>query len=196
MGRKEYFRLTVRNGSLIATNVLKHTGVTFQEQGYIFNHWIDQYKALIFKIVRAYGDTVMDQDDLFQEISIQVWRSIPAFRNESAVTTWIYRIALNTAISWVTRERKYRKANDAVDHIPDVLTHTHKPEDEQLTWLYKAIHALDEIDRSVALLLLDGFSYKEMAVILGITVSNVGVKINRIKKQLIVQSKKSSDHGI
>jgi RNA polymerase sigma-70 factor (ECF subfamily) len=170
--------------------------VTFQEQGYIFNQWIDQHKALIFKIVRAYGDTAMDQDDLFQEISIQVWRSIPAFRNESAVTTWVYRIALNTAISWVTRERKYRKTRDVVDHLPDVLTFPHKPENEQLTWLYKAIHALDEIDRSLALLLLDGFSYKEMAVILGITVSNVGVKINRIKKQLILQSKKSRDHGI
>jgi RNA polymerase sigma-70 factor (ECF subfamily) len=138
----------------------------------------------------------MDQDDLFQEISIQVWRSIPAFRNESAVTTWIYRIALNTAISWVTKERKYRKANGAFDNMPDVLSFPHKPVEEQLTWLYKAIHALDEIDRSLALLLLDGFSYKEMAAILGISVSNVGVKINRIKKQLIVQSKKISDHGI
>ncbi|HUP10804.1 MAG TPA: sigma-70 family RNA polymerase sigma factor [Niastella sp.] len=170
--------------------------MTFQEQGYIFNQWIDQHKALIFKIVRAYGITATNQDDLFQEISIQIWRSVPAFRNESAVNTWIYRIAINTAISWVTRERKYRKINDAVDHMPDVLTHSHKAEDEQLTWLYKAIHSLDEIDRSLALLLLDGFSYKEMAIILGITVSNVGVKINRIKKQLILQSKKSSDHGI
>jgi len=170
--------------------------VNFQEQGYIFSQWLDQYKALIFKIVRAYGNTPMDQDDLFQEISIQVWRSIPSFRNESAVTTWIYRIALNTAISWVTKERKYRKANGAFDNMPDVLSLPHKPVEEQLTWLYKAIHALDEIDRSLALLLLDGFSYKEMAAILGISVSNVGVKINRIKKQLIVQSKKISDYGI
>jgi RNA polymerase sigma-70 factor (ECF subfamily) len=80
--------------------------------------------------------------------------------------------------------------------MPDVLGHPHKPVDEQLTWLYEAIHALDEIDRSLALLLLDGFSYKEMASILGITVSNVGVKINRIKKQLIVQSKNNNEHGI
>jgi RNA polymerase sigma-70 factor (ECF subfamily) len=170
--------------------------VTFQEQGYIFNQWIDQHKALIFKIVRAYGNTAMDQDDLFQEISIQVWRSIPAFKNESAVTTWIYRVALNTAISWVTKEHKYQKVNGALHNMPDVLTHPHKPVDEQLTWLYEAIHELDEIDRSLALLLLDGFSYKEMAAIIGITVSNVGVKINRIKKQLIVQSKKISDHGV
>ena len=170
--------------------------MTFQEQGYIFSEWLDKHKALIFKIVRAYGDTPMDQDDLFQEITIQVWRSIPTFRHESAVGTWIYRIALNTAISWVTKERKYRTANGEFDNMPDVLSPPHKPVEEQLTWLYKAIHALDEIDRSLALLLLDGFSYKEMAAILGISVSNVGVKINRIKKQLIVQSKKISDHGI
>ena len=170
--------------------------MTFQEQGYIFSQWLDKHKALIFKIVRAYGNTPMDQDDLFQEITIQVWRSIPTFRHESAVTTWIYRIALNTAIRWVTKEKQYRVANDVLENIPDVLSRHTMPDDEQLAWLYDAIHALDEIDRSVALLLLDGFSYKEMAVILGITVSNVGVKINRIKKQLIIQSKKIVEHGI
>lgn len=170
--------------------------MTFQEQGYIFNEWLDKHKALIFKIVRAYGRSAMDQDDLFQEITIQVWRSIPSFRHESAVTTWIYRIALNTAISWVNKERKYRATNGVMENIPDVLSPKNIPVDEQLAWLYEAIHALDEIDRPVALLLLDGFSYKEMAVILGVTVSNVGVKINRIKKQLIIQSKKSNEHGI
>ena len=170
--------------------------MNFQEQGNIFNQWLNQHKALIFKIVRAYGRTPMDQDDLFQEITIQVWRSIPSFRHESAVTTWIYRIALNTAIRWGNKEQQYQSANGTMDNMPDVLSCHNMPVDEQLAWLYKAIHALDEIDRSVALLLLDGFSYKEMAAILGITVSNVGVKINRIKKQLIIQSKKTIEHGI
>jgi len=170
--------------------------VTVQEQQHIFKQWLEKHKALIFKIVRAYGSTAMDQDDLFQEISIQVWRSIPTFRNESAVTTWIYRIALNTAIRWVSKEQKYRNTNGTMESIPDILFQQNIQVDEQLTWLYKAIHELDEIDRSVALLLLDGFSYKEMATILGITVSNVGVKINRIKKQLTIQSKKFNKNGI
>ena len=170
--------------------------MTFQEQGRIFRQWLDQYQTLIFKIVRAYGNTPMDQDDLFQEITIQVWRSIPAFRHESAVTTWIYRIALNTAIRWIGNEQKHRHAKGSLEAMPDILSQHHQHVDEQLTWLYNAIHQLDEIDRSIALLLLDGFSYKEMAAILGITVSNVGVKINRIKKQLIVQSKKFIENGI
>jgi len=79
--------------------------VTFPEQANIFNQWLNQHKALIFKIVRAYGNNVMGQNDLFQEISIQLWRSIPAFRHESAVTTWIYRIALNKCFSKSCRKR-------------------------------------------------------------------------------------------
>jgi RNA polymerase sigma-70 factor, ECF subfamily len=170
--------------------------VTVQEQQQIFTQWLHQHKMLIFKIVRAYAGTAMDQDDLFQEITLQIWRSIPAFRQESAVTTWIYRIALNTSIRWVGKERKYHTINKTIENVPEVLSPQNLPSDEQLNWLYAAIHQLDEIDRSVALLLLDGFSYKEMAAILGITISHVGVKINRIKKQLIIQSKKFIENGI
>jgi RNA polymerase sigma-70 factor (ECF subfamily) len=77
--------------------------VTEKEQKEIFEEWLSQHKALIFKIVRVYAFTVMDQDDLFQEIIIQTWHSIPAFRNESSVTTWLYRISFNTAIKWTKK---------------------------------------------------------------------------------------------
>ena len=70
------------------------------EQQQIFNTWLGQYKALLFKVVRAYAFTEFDRDDLFQEITIQVWHSIPKFRRESAVSTWLYRVSLNTAIRW------------------------------------------------------------------------------------------------
>ena len=164
--------------------------MTENEQQQLFDDWLRQYKALIFKVVRAYGNTAADHDDLFQEIALQLWHSIPAFRHESAVTTWIYRIALNTAIKWVSRERKHREKKETLDNMPPVLQENTLPVDERLGWLYDAIHRLDGIDRSLTLLLLDGFTYKEMAAILGISESNVGVKINRIKKHLIAQSKK------
>jgi RNA polymerase sigma-70 factor (ECF subfamily) len=170
--------------------------VNVQEQQQIFAQWLDQHKMLIFKVVRAYANTPMNQDDLFQEITIQVWRSIPAFRQESAVTTWIYRIALNTAIRWISKERRYHTTNTTIENVPEILSPHNLPMDEQLNWLYATIHQLDEIDRSITLLLLDGFSYKEMASILGITITLVGVKINRIKKQLIIQSKKFIENGI
>jgi len=169
--------------------------VTEKEQKQIFEDWLSQHKALIFKIIRAYAFTVMDQDDLFQEIITQTWHSIPAFRRESSVSTWLYRISLNTAIKWTKKERKHNQA-ETLDGVQHILQEGRIQTDERLTWLYEEIYKFDEIDRSITLLLLDGFSYKEIASILGITGSNVGVKINRIKKQLISKSKKPDHYGI
>jgi RNA polymerase sigma-70 factor, ECF subfamily len=162
--------------------------VTEKEQKSIFEEWIGKHKGLFFKIIRAYAFKAADQDDLFQEITIQVWRSIPSFRQESAVTTWLYRISLNTAIKWTAKERK--RQIETLENIQYHLIEDTAKIDERLAWLYEEIHNLNKIDRSITLLLLDGFSYKEMANILGITESNVGVKINRIKKQLTSKSKK------
>ena len=169
--------------------------MTEKEQQHIFENWLDEHKNLLFKEVRAYAFTAMDRDDLFQEITIQVWHSIPAFRQEASVTTWLYRIAFNTALKWVRKERKHSPA-ETVDNVQHVLQENVTQTDERLAWLYEEIYRLDEIDRSITLLLLDNFSYKEMAAIVGITESNIGVKINRIKKHLISKSKKYDHHGI
>jgi RNA polymerase sigma-70 factor (ECF subfamily) len=160
----------------------------------IFNTWLGGYRGLIFKVVHAFAFTAMDRDDLFQEVAVQLWRSVASFRQESSVTTWIYRIALNTAIKWQKKERRQIFSGEPTAEIETVLNEG-EPVGEQLDWLYQEIYKLDEIDRSVTLLMLDGLSYREMASILGITESHVGVKINRIKKQLIERSKKY-DHGI
>jgi len=167
--------------------------VTEKDQLDILEEWLRLHKGLLFKVVRAYTRTY--HDDLFQEIIIQVWRSIPSFRQESFVTTWLYRIALNTAIRWSKKEKKYAGA-ETLDSVQHVLRENSVQIDERLSWLYEEIYKLDEIDRSVTLLLLEGFSYKEMAAILCISESNVGVKINRIKKQLIAKSKSYDHHGI
>ena len=169
--------------------------MTEKEQNHIFETWLGQHKGLIFKIVRAYAFNAMDKDDLFQEIALQVWRSIPMFRHESAVTTWLYRISMNTAIKWSKQERKNSRV-DTLDDARHILYDNNLQIDERLSWLYQEIYKLDEIDRCITLLLLDGLSYKEMAAILGITESNVGVKINRLKKQLIIKSKQYDLHGI
>jgi len=169
--------------------------VTENQQKEILQNWLNKYKGLIFKIVRAYAFTTMNKDDLFQEIIIQVWRSIPMFRQKSSITTWLYRISLNTAIRWTQKENKHNH-EETTENLQYIIHDNKVPTDERLDWLYEEIRQLNEIDRSLTLLLLDGFSYKEMATILGITESNVGVKINRIKKQLIVKSKKYDYHGI
>jgi RNA polymerase sigma-70 factor (ECF subfamily) len=160
----------------------------------IFQGWIDQHRGLIFKIVRAYADTAMDREDLFQEVAVQLWRSVSSFKGESRETTWIYRVALNTAIRWLHIEKRRDRID--VRDAQSVLLESDSPVDEQLAWLYTEIARLDDVDRSLALMMLDDLSYKEMSTVLGITESNVGVRIHRIKKQLIAKSKKAEGYGI
>lgn len=160
----------------------------------IFKNWQHKYAKAIFKIVRTYADNPMDRDDLFQEIAVQIWHSISAFKGQSSEITWIYKIALNTALKWMRKE-KQKVYTEPLHLEPFVLWETNENQDEQLTWLYSQIYALNLIDRCLVLLLLDDFSYKEMASILGISESNVGVKLNRIKKYLSEKSKEMN-YGI
>lgn len=158
------------------------------KQKQIFEGWLSKHKGLFFKFVRAYAYTPNDQDDLFQEVALQVWRSIPNFRGDSAESTWIYRVAMNTSIAWTRKERKHSDGKQSLDHVEHLLKETDF-HDNRLDWLYAQIAKLNEIDKALTLLLLDGFSYKEMSGMLGISESNVGVKINRIKKRLMEKSK-------
>ena len=130
----------------------------------------------------------LDPVDLYAYIALRY--------SESGVTTWIYRVALYSAIAWTRRERKHHNGKQPLTEAEYTLTETTKFKDNRLDWLYEQIAQLNEIDRSLTLLLLDGFSYKEMAAILGISESNVGVKINRIKKHLTQKSQETVNHGV
>lgn len=160
----------------------------------IFDAWMNEHQALIFKVIRAYAFSPQDREDLFQEVTVQIWNSIPNFQGNSAATTWIYRVALFSAISWSRTEKKYRSGRESMDGIEPLLMIT-ETKDDRLDWLYEQIAKLDEIDRSITLLLLDGFRYKEIAATLGISESHVGVKINRIKKILSQQALENKNHG-
>lgn len=153
------------------------------EQKQIFDSWLQEHKGIFFKIVRAYAFTPNDQDDLFQEISLQVWRSISDFRGESKVSTWIYRVALYTAYVWVRTEKK-RPETTPLLNVERTLIMNEQAEDGRIHWLYEQIGQLEPIDRSVCLLLFDGYKYREIADLLGISESSVGVKIHRIKQHL------------
>lgn len=157
-----------------------------KRQEEIFSDWIKKYKSLFFKVIRIYAEAASDESDLFQEISIQVWNSIPKFKGKSKVSTWIYKIALNTAIKWSARSKTLPTSELSESNLikPDEVQIN-----ERLEWLYAEIARLGRIDRSIALLMLEGFSYKEMSEMIGISTNLVGVKINRIKKHLIEKSK-------
>ena len=166
------------------------------QQQQIFKEWLNEYRALLFKVIKTHSFNREDLNDLFQEVCLQVYRSIPSFKAECAVSTWIYRVALNTAIKWSSKERKQIKGNQEIDAMANLLVADDYQEDERLAWMYSEIRKLNEIDRSLILLHLDGFSYAEMSEILGISGSNIGVKIHRIKKQLVNNSKYYEYDGI
>jgi RNA polymerase sigma-70 factor (ECF subfamily) len=166
----------------------QENGMDEIEQKRIFDNWLSEHKGILFKIVRAYSFTPNDQDDLFQEISLQLWKSIPDFRGESKASTWIYRVALYSAYVWVRSEKK-RPETQSLANVERTLVMKERVEDGRLNWLYEQIAQLDPLDRSVCLLLLEGFKYREIAEILGISESNVGVKIHRIKQHLTWKSR-------
>ncbi|CAN5476448.1 RNA polymerase sigma factor [soil metagenome] len=167
-----------------------------REQKRIFDEWLARHKGVLFKVVHAYGFTSHDRDDLFQEITAQVWNSIPRFRGESSVTTWLYRVALNSALAWSRKERRHRDRTESIETNESALQETSRARDARLDWLYEQIARLDHVDRSLTLLMLDGLSYREMAETLGISESHVGVKINRIKNHLKSLTKEEQPHGV
>tara|TARA_R110000737_G_scaffold37558_1_gene57357 strand:- start:57 stop:548 length:492 start_codon:yes stop_codon:yes gene_type:complete len=159
--------------------------MTKEKQEELFHSWLTDHKPILYKIIRVYFQDLDDQNDLFQEITIQLWKSIPNFKAQCLETTWIYRVALNTALKWKKKARKNNPEQITEDLIKEPAENTHP----HLDWLYHEISLLNKIDRSLTLLMLDGFGYKDMSEILGITTSNVGVKINRIKIHLQERSK-------
>ena len=165
-----------------------------KRQSEIFSQWLQQHKGILFKIIRVYADSEEDQEDLFQEVSVQLWRSIPSFKGESKASTWVYRIALSHALKW-TRKEKRRNSNlgNAQDTI-QVISQEHEV-NPRLDWLYDQIAKLDKVDRSLCLLLFDGYQYQEIAEMIGISENYVGVKLNRIKKYLMEQAKKNIENG-
>ncbi len=147
-----------------------------------FERWLKQYRALIYRVVMIYAPHLDAQEDLFQEIALALWRSIEKFDQRSAESTWIYRVALNTAISH--RRRTDRQPRTKPLESWDGWVRFDPERDQQLDWLYAQIRTMQLVDRSLALLYLDGNSYEDMATILGISKSSVGVKINRMKFRL------------
>jgi RNA polymerase sigma-70 factor (ECF subfamily) len=148
--------------------------------------WLCEHQGLIFKVVRAYAGTLEDQDDLFQEVLLQLWFSIPNFQGKAKVSTWIYRVALNTALVWNRNEKRRRKHSAPMKVFRPQPSNYSGQSEEIIGRLYEAIRELSKVDASVVLMHLDGLAYSEMAEILGISESNVGVKLNRAKKQLVL----------
>lgn len=149
-----------------------------------FVQLVKDNQGLIIKVSRLYTNTVEDEQDLFQEIVLQLWKSYESFKGQSKISTWMYRVALNTAI---TLFRKKIKAPDTDEisefHFKNFLDVDDEKE-QQVSLLYKVIKMLPNIERAIVTMYLDDLPYKEIADNLGITEVNARVKMNRLKKTL------------
>lgn len=144
---------------------------------------VNENQGIIFKVSKMYRDTKEDQEDLFQEIVLQLWKAYPKFRGESKVSTWIYRIALNTSIATF---RKNKIAIDYIEKIPDTEIHSKEKEtSNNEEKMFIALRKLKDVEKAIISLYLEGYSHKEIAELIGITENYVGVKFNRIKNRLI-----------
>ncbi len=145
---------------------------------------LNKHPGILYKVCRLYCPQEEDRRDLFQEIVLQLWKAFPTFRRESQASTWMYRIALNTAISYVRKQVRTPKQESLTKTVFQLPALEEINQDEQLGLLHRAIEQLSSIEKAVIMLHLEGKSYEEMAEILGISRSNVGVKLSRIKLKL------------
>lgn len=149
-----------------------------------FTRIIKENEGVIFKITTVYTQDSQDQKDLYQEIVYQLWKSFDSFRNESKISTWMYRVALNTAISQF-KKRKKQSITTSIDQVVLRQTENYDPDFEnKLKVIYEHIHQLNILEKGLILLLLEGKKYEEIAKITGLSETNVGTRISRIKQKL------------
>jgi len=159
-----------------------------------FESMIKEYHPIIYKICRVYSGNE-DFDDLYQEVLINLWKSYKTFEGRSKLSTWLYRVTLNTALTYQRNEKKHSK-KISMDHLPELITMENDPieNEAKIQKLYAAIKQFKKIDRSIILLYLEENSYEEIAELTGLTPSNIGAKISRLKKKLF-QTLKEMGYG-
>jgi len=147
---------------------------------------LEKHKGIIFKISRAYAYTFHNREDLINDIILQLWKSFETFKGQSKISTWIYRVSLNTSMSYHLKNQKdiltFTEAIVEID-LKDIIS-TNYTELEEYTILYQCIDELEEFNKAIVLLYLDGNSHEEISLITGISITNVGTRIGRIKEQL------------
>ena len=146
----------------------------------VFERIIEAHKASIYSVCYMYAANKIEADDIFQEILVNLWKGLKSFRGESELKSWVYRISLNTCISY---QRKKRVKTEPLDIAPEIFT-TDSPVGRQTEQLRRRITRLDPMDRAIVLLWLEDMAYEEIGAIVGMTAKNVGVRLIRIKEKL------------
>ena len=149
-----------------------------------FSQMIRDHEGIIFKITTLYTHNKPDQNDLYQDIVYQLWKSFDSFRQESKRSTWMYRVAMNTAITHIKNEKKAGKSVSIENVVLDEIETHNQALEDRIKSMYVHINRLSMLEKGLILLLLEGKKYEEIAEITGLSTTNVGTRISRIKNKL------------
>ena len=160
--------------------------MTAAKKEQLFLQLLEENKAQIHRICWGFSKHTEEAEDLFQEVLLLLWKGIEGFEEKSKLSTWVYRITVNTCLYWKKRNNRLPIKTTFQKEIESDTKNAEEQMiyDDKMEHLKNAIQQLSEVDRTIALLLLESVSYKEIAEITGLTTSNVGVKITRIKKRI------------
>ena len=164
----------------------------------LFKSWLGEHRGILARVGRSFADCSAEAEDIEQEMLLQLWISLPAFKGQSKPSTWIYRVCLNTALTWRRDDSRRRRHVESRADFGDVAAAASSPaksagDREILEKLYEAIRAMPSLDRALVLLLLDGGSYREMSEVTGMTENHVGVALTRARRRLAELMKGTTD---
>jgi len=170
---------------LLSTNQAANTKTLTKELERSFVNLLEENQNIVHKICRLYTNDSDAHNDLFQEITIQLWRAFPKFRGDSKFSTWMYRVALNTAITLYRKSKRKVKTQDFEGVSFKISSEEYDSTiEDQLKLMYDAVKTLGDIDKALVFLYLENKNYKEISSTLGITEVNARVKMNRLKEKL------------
>jgi len=154
-----------------------------------FVQLLEEHKRILYKVASAYCADAEDRRDLVQEMVIQLWRSFPRYDDRLKFSTWMYRVAMNVAISFLRSEGRRGRETVALDEVPDLIDNAAADRvlgeaGDDLRLLERLVSRLAEMSRALLVLYLEGYQHGEIAEILGISATNVGTRLNRIKNRL------------
>ena len=153
------------------------------------------HQNIVHKVCNLYMDRQREREDLFQEITLQAWKAFPFFRGDAKFSTWLYRVSLNTAITFYRKEKRSPRIV-ASDILPDAISEDGlDPVEMHLKAMYAAIGELSKIDKAIVMLYLEDYPYQDIGEMMGITANNVAVKMNRIKTKLKEDAKKKLEQS-
>ena len=162
-----------------------------QDKKQVFEETINRHLNLVYKVASVYTTNADDKNDLVQDILYQAWKSFDSFRQESKISTWLYRVAMNVAIYQVKTRKRNIEAIQLTDQNSELTEDNSNETEEQWQRILFYINRLNLLDKGIVLLYLENKSHEEIAEITGLSVSNVGTKLSRIKEKLRQQVTKS-----